>query len=1332
MKVHFSYFRILLTLLIILAVALPASAAKDEFDRSDGALGGNWSSHSDMVIKSGRLHNQSSTTGWNSFLSVYNVVNANEVTIYWPASGSGISGNGAELGGVAFVNSFSAGADGYLVYIYSSELRLYRLAAGTITTDRIAYKAVTTNPKPGDRFKVKFNTSTYQFTVFINDQQVGDVTDSAKKVSMTTNYSGVMLYGGDAYENDIEACEAVYTAPANDTAAPAKINNLSATASSASALNLTWTATGDDASTGTATGYDIRYSKNNITTDAEFNAATQATGVSAPKQSGSAESYTLTGLQAATKYYVAIKARDDAGNLSPLSNIASATTSESGGGGGGGTTSGQLAWKTDDFERTDLGADWSAANYKIDAGELTLTNKTGLWNNIALYQTPGAFGAGAVFSAENSALYNNAYVPAGLLILMDNSVPSAANGYLIKRVASTIDFYRITGGAVSNSVLKSVTGAQTKPLPGDKIEAVITNNGSTKTVRIYVRGQLDGTVELTDALSMENAYVGVALYGGIGFSNNLESFAAGYPGGAGPQTVRVFAGNNQSGPINQQLPLPIQVEVLDENSQPSIGSLLDFQVIQGLARLDDLEDFVFLGQVWKETEQGRILRDNGKLGTDANASGTQYVTYDWVAYQTRFKMVAVPFYLPEAGRFDLWVRCRTLAADKYRFHYSLDDAIDSVQVEMPRTNIGSWVWHRMDNNVPISAGMHDLNLIPYHADLQWDKILVQTTGLAAPTGTGGEGPSFPNMTNENGIGGTKVTFGANANDDVIIYVYAYRDDGSKVEEPAVFTLNPTPGPAVSLARDPSVAEPVTATPGAASPALKVIAKDANANYVEGVSVTWQVTQGDGAMASPTSVTNALGVASNTMNLNFYQETDYKVQAAVNGLTGSPVVFTVKPGAPPKKIVRIQPKKQQKSNVNTRLDSLLTVRILKADDTPFEGYAVKFVVTQGAGHLSTPNGSENVVSLDILTDVQGYARSSWLLGNPGLNMVEAQAPFLEGNPVIFEAIAQTGQAANLLKYDGDGQSGYVGLSLAKPFIAKITDANGFPVSEQEIKFTLKQGQGGYFDQFDVKTKTAYTNNEGQASVTLTLGSVLNEEHVVEAVAVNTTISPAYFRATPTARIAKSMEYVSGNPVGYQKAVVGSKLAEDFVVRAKDPYGTAVAEQPITFKVLQGGGKFDNGLAEVTMNSDAQGLARARLTLGAIAGDSLHVVSATGNRKDQPSVALTGAPITFKATGLPKPAAILARIDSTNAQRGEVGYPLVNPIRVKVTDEYFNPVKNHAVTFKIRGQGGELEDAAGKAAAKVTSTNASGIASVIWHMPSKPGIYYVDVTSTTTQG
>ena len=89
MKVHFSYFRILLTLLIILAVALPASAAKDEFDRSDGALGGNWSSHSDMVIKSGRLHNQSSTTGWNSFLSVYNVVNANEATIYWPASGSG-------------------------------------------------------------------------------------------------------------------------------------------------------------------------------------------------------------------------------------------------------------------------------------------------------------------------------------------------------------------------------------------------------------------------------------------------------------------------------------------------------------------------------------------------------------------------------------------------------------------------------------------------------------------------------------------------------------------------------------------------------------------------------------------------------------------------------------------------------------------------------------------------------------------------------------------------------------------------------------------------------------------------------------------------------------------------------------------------------------------------------------------------------------------------------------------------------------------------------------------------------------------------------------------
>ena len=1332
MKVNHLNLKIMLTLLLTLMMTLPSFAAKDEFDRADGPLGSNWSAHTDMVIKSGRLHNNSSsaTTGWNSYIAVYNVVNANEATIYWPTAGNGISSNGAEYGAVAFVNSFSAASNGYMIYLYNKELRLYQVTGGSVGSVVTTLKDISTSPAPGDRFKVTLNTTTYEFTVAINGTKIGVLKDTAKKVALATTYAGVMLYHSTTVQNDVEAFEAnVVTPPAPDTTPPAKITTLAATAQSASSIQLTWTAVGDDGNTGTATQYDVRYSKNNIVTNTDFNNAAAATA-SAPKQAGASESLTVSGLTADTKYYFAVKAIDEAGNPSEMSNVASATTLASSG--GGGTPVGTLTWKTDDFERTDLGPDWAAPNYKIANGELTLIDKANQWNNLAIYQKGGAYGVGMVFSSDNAKLYNNLYVPAGLLILMNSPTPAAANGYLIRRGGSTIDVYRVTGGSVSSTLLKSTAGSQGAPKPGDKIEAIVSGSGSTKSVKIYVRGVLDGTFDLTDALVMESSYVGVALYGGAGFENNLEDFMAAYPGGSGAQNIVVHSGNAQSGPIAQQLPLPIKVLVTDENDQPSVNTLLDYQLIQGTAKFDDLESFVFPGQVWKEVEEGRLLRVNAKVGSDAAASNGQYVAYDWITNETRFKMVAVPFYLPQEGRYDLYVRCKTPDGNKYKFHYSLDQARDSLEVSMPRTNVGTWQWVRLDNNVPIAAGMHDLNLIPYHDLLQWDKIVVQNAGMAAPSGMGGQGPVFPNMTDADGIGSMKISFGTNANDDVIIYVYAYRNDGSKVESPAVFTLDPQPGPAVKLERDPSVPEPVAGVPGMASPELKVLLKDAYSNWVDGVTVNWRVIQGDGTLLGPTSVSDVKGVASNVLQLNYYQDTDYHVEAAVSGLNGSPVIFTVKPGAPPKTIERIQPKSRQLGNVNTDVDSLLIVRVLKGDNSPFEDYPVKFVVTQGSGKISTQNGAEALGTLDIPTDVQGYARAKWRLGDPGLNVVEARAANLAGNPVIFEAFAQTGAPANLVKFDGDNQTGAVGLPLIKALVVKVTDADGFAVSEQEIKFEIQQGTNAYFDQTGIRSKTAYTNNQGQAGVVLTLGSVLNEEHVVRASAPSTTLTPVFYRATPTVRIAKSMEYVSGNPPGYQRATVNSPLPDDFIVKARDPYGNPVAEQEITFKVIDGGGKFANGLQEITVPSDAQGIARVRLTLGAAAGDSANVVHAVGFRKDITTQFLDGSPIVFKATALAKPATRMVKIDSTDAQRSVVGFPLKNPIMVKVTDEFLNPVRNHAVTFKVRGLGGELEDIAGKATAKVVATDARGVASVIWHMPAKPGVVYVDVTAVNAQG
>ncbi|PYS27524.1 MAG: hypothetical protein DMG11_16110, partial [Acidobacteria bacterium] len=96
-----------------------------------------------------------------------------------------------------------------------------------------------------------------------------------------------------------------------DTTPPAAPTNLAAAASSASRINLTWTASTDNVG---VTGYRIeRCQGAGCSTFAQIGTSTSA-------------SYSDTGLSASTSYRYRVRATDAAGNLSAYSNTASATT----------------------------------------------------------------------------------------------------------------------------------------------------------------------------------------------------------------------------------------------------------------------------------------------------------------------------------------------------------------------------------------------------------------------------------------------------------------------------------------------------------------------------------------------------------------------------------------------------------------------------------------------------------------------------------------------------------------------------------------------------------------------------------------------------------------------------------------------------------------------------------------------------------------------------------------------------------------------------------------------------------------------------------------------
>ncbi|MBI1884646.1 MAG: fibronectin type III domain-containing protein [Chlamydiae bacterium] len=110
-----------------------------------------------------------------------------------------------------------------------------------------------------------------------------------------------------------------------DLISPSAVTNLTASNPGISSIKLQWTATGDDAGSGTASSYDLRYSTSTLTSS-NFSFATQVTGLSSPQAAGATETFTVTGLAQGTTYYFALKVSDEVPNTSGISNGASLAT----------------------------------------------------------------------------------------------------------------------------------------------------------------------------------------------------------------------------------------------------------------------------------------------------------------------------------------------------------------------------------------------------------------------------------------------------------------------------------------------------------------------------------------------------------------------------------------------------------------------------------------------------------------------------------------------------------------------------------------------------------------------------------------------------------------------------------------------------------------------------------------------------------------------------------------------------------------------------------------------------------------------------------------------
>lgn len=141
----------------------------------------------------------------------------------------------------------------------------------------------------------------------------------------TAYYVGIKSY--DALGNP-SALSNVLAVPELDTVAPAAVVDLFVEDAGPNSVTLSWTATGDDNEQGQATSYQIRVGSTLNELKQWDDARDISTFDLLPSAAGMSERFTINGLESKSTFYAAIKALDEFGNASELSNIVRAKTKD--------------------------------------------------------------------------------------------------------------------------------------------------------------------------------------------------------------------------------------------------------------------------------------------------------------------------------------------------------------------------------------------------------------------------------------------------------------------------------------------------------------------------------------------------------------------------------------------------------------------------------------------------------------------------------------------------------------------------------------------------------------------------------------------------------------------------------------------------------------------------------------------------------------------------------------------------------------------------------------------------------------------------------------------
>lgn len=224
----------------------------------------------------------------------------------------------------------------------------------------------------------------------------------------------------------------------------------------------------------------------------------------------------------------------------------------------------------------------------------------------------------------------------------------------------------------------------------------------------------------------------------------------------------------------------------------------------------------------------------------------------------------------------------------------------------------------------------------------------------------------------------------------------------------------------------------------------------------------------------------------------------------------------------------------------------------------------------------------------------------------------------------------------------------------------------------------------------------------ANVPLSLGAnaiqAVATDQAGNATTLTITVTRVSATQPPAATIGKgavtnNLTIVSGNN---QSGSIGTQLATPLAVSLTDSTGSAVAGQPVIFKITNNDGALSTASASgtaLTINTDANGMAQVTWTLGHRSGAGINRVEA--------SSALAFNVADFVANGQSGSPALIV-VDTGNNQTGIIGQPLTFPFGVVVTDTGYNRISGVPVTFTAATGGGNFNGAT----TQVVTTDSDG--------------------------